>query len=117
MTPLHYAAAGGNVELTELLLKNGANPNAVAADGNLPLNVAYRQPAGSNTGRPGIPELLLKYGADELLVRRQTISVNRSGRNFEQILFRKGTNELNRYSLFELFATLYAGEDNSPFPI
>ncbi|RBR16525.1 uncharacterized protein FIESC28_06934 [Fusarium coffeatum] len=42
-TPLHFAAHGGSGDITETLLKNGANPAAVSLDGERPRDVAYRQ--------------------------------------------------------------------------
>jgi ankyrin repeat protein len=110
MTPLHYAVAAANEAVAELLLKNGANPNAVNAGGQPPLSLLpSREPGNLRRGRTSIGELLLKYGANQLLTRPQTISVTRSSRNFEEVVFRKGTNELNRHSLYELLATFYTG--------
>lgn len=40
MTPLHYAAANGNVPAALLLLKSGADPAAVDASGRTPLHWA-----------------------------------------------------------------------------
>jgi len=37
MTPLHYAVDRGNIEMTQLLLDNGADVNCVDADGNIAL--------------------------------------------------------------------------------
>ena len=37
MTPLHYAADRGNLEMTQLLIDCGANVNNVDNDGNIPL--------------------------------------------------------------------------------
>lgn len=52
---IHYAASNGNAELLKFLIKNGANVNAVTADGKTPLSLA-----GSNTE---IAELLKAAGA------------------------------------------------------
>lgn len=46
--------------------------------------------------------LLLRHGADESLARRHTLQVTRVGRNFERIVFRRGTNSFNRHTLFEV---------------
>lgn len=39
-TPLHSAAANGDMELVRLLLEHGADPNAPREDGNTPLDLA-----------------------------------------------------------------------------
>ena len=41
-TPLHYACMHCHVEMTRLLLKIGADPNAKNCDGNTPLHVAFK---------------------------------------------------------------------------
>ncbi|CAB0035013.1 unnamed protein product [Trichogramma brassicae] len=38
-TPLHYSVTYGNPEVTELLLRRGANPNLAAVDGSTPLHI------------------------------------------------------------------------------
>uniref|UniRef100_A0ABD2XJM1 Uncharacterized protein n=1 Tax=Trichogramma kaykai TaxID=54128 RepID=A0ABD2XJM1_9HYME len=40
-TPLHYALSHGNKNMTELLLKRGANPNLTNNDASTPLHVAF----------------------------------------------------------------------------
>jgi ankyrin repeat protein len=40
MTPVHYAAAAGHRALMELLLEQGAAPDAKAADGSTPMLLA-----------------------------------------------------------------------------
>jgi ankyrin repeat protein len=42
-TPLHIAVYKGNVEAIELLLKNGANPNARMTDGTRPMDIAEKK--------------------------------------------------------------------------
>src|SRR4030095_10051141 len=133
-----------NIEVAELLLKNGANPNAMSFDGQRPLSIARTKapPGGSspvlqrnlrgvpgpsplagtvgglgnlvvgtaNSGSPpnDMVDMLLKHGADELLLRQQVISVTRASRNYDTVYFRKGTNGFNRHTLYELVASLYA---------
>ncbi|HKX62670.1 MAG TPA: ankyrin repeat domain-containing protein, partial [Verrucomicrobiae bacterium] len=130
-TPLHQATAMNSIEMAELLLKNGANPNAMTLDGQRPLSIARAKPATPSPGRrfpptrfnpnsgsrpDDIVTLLLKHGADELLLRQQVISVTRASRNYDAVYFRKGTNEYNRHTLFELLATVYAAGSHLPFP-
>jgi hypothetical protein len=40
MTPLHYAADGGNVDIISILLANGADATAVDEEGQTPLMIA-----------------------------------------------------------------------------
>jgi ankyrin repeat protein len=62
-TPLHRAAAGpGDAEITNYLLKAGADVAALDDRGNTPLNVAVRGRASKEKAR--IVELLLAKGAD-----------------------------------------------------
>ncbi len=128
-TALHLACAQGAVGAAALLLKAGANPNLFTGDGLLPLDLV-RVALGARAGGPPrvarSPEqqeqlyeellpLLLQHGADEGLVRRSTISVTRSGRNLEEVVFRRGTNDYNRHSLFELIVHTYR-KQAKPFP-
>jgi len=54
-------------------------------------------------------ELLRKAGADEYLQRRSAIGLKRGNGNpdFFRNVFYKGTNDVNRYRLFELVAEVY----------
>ena len=56
-TPLHFATAIGR-DLTELLLKKGADPNAEDNMGYMPLHVT------AIGGTKEVAEILLEYGAD-----------------------------------------------------
>ncbi len=42
-TPLHQAAAHGNIELVRMLLRYGANPNARAEDGRIPQDMVPKE--------------------------------------------------------------------------
>lgn len=57
-TPLHYAAAGPNSKLVELLLSQGADLEAEAPNGSTPLMLA------AQTGPEATIDLLLRRGAD-----------------------------------------------------
>ncbi len=56
-TPLHYAVANGDVPLVELLLANGAEPNAGDVTGVMPLHGAVLMKNGQ------IVRLLIQHGA------------------------------------------------------
>lgn len=58
-TPLHAAAEIGNVEIAQLLLEAGDNPNTVASDGLAPI---HRACLGEGLGHTEVVELLLKHG-------------------------------------------------------
>jgi ankyrin repeat protein len=110
-TPLHHAVLG-NKEMVELLLAKGANPNVLDKAGNTPLALAK-----SFSGRPPraaapqiqkeICELLRKHGAIEELPQMDVIEVRRPSANFSEVVFTKGTNNYNRFTLFELIAAHY----------
>ena len=58
-TFLHWASAGGQKEIVELLIAKGADVNATDGDGDTALHLA-----GSSTARIEIAELLISQGAD-----------------------------------------------------
>ena len=57
-TPLHYAVLRDNMELIELLLDSGANPNAEDAIGTKPLNLYFKLNWISNIHTRVIKKLL-----------------------------------------------------------
>lgn len=61
-TALHYAAAAGSVEVTQLLLDNYAYIDAEAPSGMTPLMIAARE------GQEKVVELLLEQDADPSLI-------------------------------------------------
>lgn len=58
-TPLHVAAAGGNVAVVELLLQHGADVNAVSHIGATPLDNAI-----TYSRSQGVANLLRQHGAE-----------------------------------------------------
>ena len=60
-SPLHYAAMIGNSKISEFLLQNGADINAVDKENNTPLHEASRK------GRLNVVQVLLAHGADATL--------------------------------------------------
>jgi hypothetical protein len=125
-TPLHLACQSGNIEIAGLLLNAKANPNAATSKGLFPVDLvrqasraAAAQPMSTGKISPAqyeeLVQLLLQHGADELLTRKSTISVMRAGRQYHEVVFRRGTNDFNRYTLYELFMMVYRNRD-LPFP-
>jgi cytohesin len=117
-TPLFYAAQGKK-EMAELLLAKGANPNVRDNSGNTPLALAKTFRAGGLGVRPGGPrptmpqiqseiaDLLRQHGAIEELPRTDVIEVRRPSAKFSEVVFTKGTNNYNRFTLFEVIAAHY----------
>lgn len=68
-TPLHDAVRRGDLEVTQLLLRHAANPNALNGFGEAPLHLALR-PTGGNfapsVGVYAMVETLLQAGASPL---------------------------------------------------
>ena len=60
-TPLIHASYRGNIELVDILLRSGANPNVPDSNMNTPLLFAASSPSNN---RFKIAEMLLKAGAD-----------------------------------------------------
>lgn len=133
---LHFAVQSRNRQLVELLLEHKANVVAVDDSGKTPLDYAGARttsstqvgsqpnrgiparnpgalgggalPSASPTPEPSsddIATLLRKAGGKDDLHRLTSIRIGRGG-NFYP-LFNQNTNELNRYSLFELIGSFY----------
>jgi hypothetical protein len=66
--PLHYAAAGGDAGITELLIKRGADLNARAVAGFTPLMMAARE------GQEEAVRVLLRAGADATLANSEGLN-------------------------------------------
>ena len=58
ITPLHNAVGEGHVEVTEILLRSGADLNAAGGPGYTPLSVAV------HAGHANVVKILLDHGAD-----------------------------------------------------
>ena len=100
---LRYAAGTDNRELVELLLANNPDVNMRNNEGKTPLDYAK---ANGSKGTE-IVALLRQYGARDNLPNWDRIAVNRASANFSETIFRKGTNDWNRFTLLELIAKQY----------
>ncbi len=81
VTPLHSAAASGNVEIAGLLLENGANANAHQQGGFTPLHSA------AQNGQVEMAKLLLEHGAD-------VKAVNEAGQSALDLAVANGRSEM-----------------------
>lgn len=64
ITPLHRAARNGSLEITELLISNGADVNAKGEDGKTPLFNAVILRPPYDSAQKSILNLLAEHGAD-----------------------------------------------------
>jgi ankyrin repeat protein len=110
-TALHYAvfsiSSADSPEvvpnIVEVLLAAGANPNLQTTEGKTPLN--YVNPVTLAGAK--IRELLIAHGAIADLPRLDSIGLRRPDANFSKVVFTKGTNGWDQFTLFDLLGTEY----------
>lgn len=129
-TSLHFAiglqdlddwnANSNRLELVKVLLENHANPNVQNKDGKTPLDL-LKIKIGQNAFRSYSPDkirdqkafareladLLRANGALDNLPNWSGIEITRPSIGFSDVVFRKGTNNANQFSLLELLAVQY----------
>lgn len=142
-SPLHFAAANRNMELVDVLLSAGADPNALDPEGRSALDYvkvagSFSRPGSIGMALPSFPvpsvpsqpssqpkettqselaDRLRKAGARDWAPRPGLITVTRRSTGASQVIFTKGTNDWNRYSLLEVIGHTYFGSDTKfPFP-
>ena len=118
-TPLHLAARNGHAAMVAFLLAHQADVNVRDKEGKTPLD--YAKGLGSNGTE--IAALLRQHGALDNLPNWDRITTIRPSANYSTAVFRKGTNDWNRFMLLELIAKQYgfitdqlAGSANPPGP-
>jgi ankyrin repeat protein len=114
-TPILFSAVfRQQAPVVEVLLEHGANPN-VLVNGDTPLSHARRaakdlpDDAVNARGRANwrqIEKVLVDHGANENLVRLSKITYVRPSWRTDQTWLTRGTNDVNRYTLFELLSAL-----------
>lgn len=92
-------------EIARMLLAAGADPNTQDKQGQTPLNRLTNQPDFGVKEK--LTALLREHGATEDLPRMDRIEVRRPSANYTQTVFIRGTNDYNRFTLFELLAVHY----------
>jgi ankyrin repeat protein len=120
--PLHWAVSFLHGELTDqtlqivkLLLDHGADPNVRNSAGYTPLDWVKRRAqdrasAGDITSKSvaeKILALLHQHGAVDQMPDWDRIEVSRPSANFSKPIFRRGTNDWNRFTLFDLLGVQY----------
>ena len=102
-TALHLLFQGGGTKeagsMAELLLNNGADPNIIDAQGKTPLFYL----SSSNPGA----EVLRRHGALSRVPDFSTIRIGRAGAEQTEVIFRRDTNSINQFMLFEALGAYY----------
>jgi ankyrin repeat protein len=80
MRPLHIAARNGYLEIVELLLEHGANPNVQDNDGRTPLHYAVEN------CHVGVARVLLDHGADPTIRDNNGMTPLDYGSNCEEFI-------------------------------
>jgi cytohesin len=120
-TVLHLAVQSGNREIVELLLTNKADVNARNNDGLTPLDLVKNKllpnaAPSDQTNASGIAALLRQHGALDNLPHWDRITVSRPSANYSQMVFKKGTNDWNRFTLLETLLNFYPEQSPRPVP-
>ena len=122
MTPLQMAVWVQDLAKISLLLTNQADVNAQHPSGRTALDMSREAEGGYHPFKPGdyggsssppdqplarkISALLREYGALDNLPKRDRIELRRAAGSYAEV-FLKDTNNWNRFSLFEVLATVY----------
>ena len=122
MTPLQMAVWMQDLAKVSLLLTNHADVNAQHPSGRTALDMSKHAENGFRPSKPGVYDgsgllpdrplnrkisaLLREHGALDDLPNRDRIEVRRAAQSYVTV-FLKDTNNWNRFSLFEVLATVY----------
>jgi hypothetical protein len=105
--------------IAELLLSAGPNVNLQNNDGKTPLNLLVNSPQPQPSSPQSaicskIAELLRAHGALANLPRLDVIEIRRSDPNLSTVIFTKGTNGWDHFTLFEALGVKYSLVTASP---
>ena len=122
-TPLYIAVSQTppSPSLVAALLRRGADPNIRNKYGSTPLSFALGRSEKESGVTKGdlkqIESLLRENGANEYLQRLSGITYTRpTWTAADKNVFYRGTNDYNRYTLFEFLAGIFGNRDAPPFP-
>ncbi len=114
-TALHSAARSlADGRIFELLLEHHADVNAQSKNGATAL--AMVKDANDRAKAAEIADLLRRHGAMDKLPDWNGIAVNRPSADFTFTIFRKGTNDWNRFTLLETILNYYTSSQTYTVP-
>lgn len=104
--------------MAQAVMAAGADVNAQDQQGKTPLNYLVEfppslGPAVANAAKQ-LAEVLRKAGAVEDLARMDVVQLSRQSAKFSQVVFSKGTNDYNQFTLYELIAAHYGFIEGDP---
>jgi ankyrin repeat protein len=116
-TALHWAASPGKPladrKVFELLLNHQADPNVRNNDDATPLNLVNRS---GDKNAVEIADLLRQHGALDNLPNWDRIEVTPASAHSPATVFRKGTNDWNRFTLLETILNYYVTGHEYRYP-
>jgi len=123
-TALHQAVEFRDFAMTKLLLDYKADANVRDASGLTPLDMAQGRSAGAGplrsptAQRPpaklgDLAALLREHGGLSDLSKRERIEIQRPEASFTKVLFYKGTNDWNRFTLMDVLFNNYHSDGPS----
>jgi hypothetical protein len=117
-TALHWTLGWGDNQLPdrkilESLLAAKADPNVRNNSGKTPLDLFKMQLTAGNisaeqkTAVASLADFLRQHGALDKLPDWNAITVSRPSANFSEVVFQKGTNDWNQFTLLEAILNFY----------
>ena len=130
-TPLLLAVWNGHKDMVALLITNKADVNAQNKAGTTPLDLAKHGLEGPPDAAPmgwqgqfprptdparrrEIEKLLRQHGALDDLPKPDRITIRRPSASYSTTIFRKGTNDWNRFTLLETLLDFYVSGHGFP---